>query len=105
MRVVPLFLKNWAMSFAYRLYGESRYSCAFSNLGTAEVPDSMAPYVERFDFLMGPPRTNLHAATAVSYGGRLNLTLTSVARETEAERLVFTELVKQGLPVRIESNQ
>ena len=105
MRVVPLFLKNWAMAVAYRLYGESRYSCAFSNLGTAEVPDSMAPYVERFDFLMGPPRTNLHAATAVSYGGRLNPTLTSVARETEAERLVFTELVKQGLPVRIESNQ
>ena len=104
MRATPLFLKNQAMSLAYRLYGESRYSCAFSNLGMAALPDSMAPYVERFDFLMGPPRTNLHAATAVSFGDRLNLTVTSVAKETEAERLLFTELVKQGVPVRVESN-
>ncbi|MCI8554160.1 MAG: alcohol acetyltransferase [Clostridiales bacterium] len=105
MRMVPLVFKNWAMAFAYHLYGESRYSAAFSNLGIMRVPPSMEPYVERFDFVMGPPRTNLHAAAAVSYGGRLMLTLSSAARQTEAERLIFTELVKQGVPVTVESNQ
>ena len=105
MRVVPLVFKNWAMAFGYRLYGESRYTAAFSNLGVIRVPSAMIPHVERFDFIMGPPRTNLHGATAVSYGGKLNLTLSSVADQTDAERLIFTELVKRGVPVTIESNR
>lgn len=33
MRAVPLFLKNFAMSLAYRLYGESRYSIGFPTWG------------------------------------------------------------------------
>ena len=51
-RAVPLFIKNFVMSMAYRLYGESRYSISFSNLGLTRVPPSMEPYVERFDFMM-----------------------------------------------------
>lgn len=105
MRAVPLFIKNIAMSLAYRLYGESRYSIGFSNLGRQTVPESMAPYVERFDFMMGAQRFNGHGATAVSYGDRLVFTITSTVEETDIERLFFTELVKRGIPVRIESNR
>lgn len=103
-RITPLFIKNWAMDAAYRLYGESRYTVVLSNLGVMKIPSDMEPLVERFDFVMGPQRTNTHGATAVSYKGRLYLTITSVVEETEAERLVFTELVKRGIPVLIESN-
>lgn len=104
MRAVPLFLKNFAMSLAYRLYGESRYSIGFSNLGVMKVPESMRPYVERFDFMMGPPRYNGHGATAVSYDGKLYFTMIRVVEETDVERLFFTELVKRGVHVKLESN-
>ena len=33
VRAVPLFIKNFIMGMAYRLYGESRYTCNLSNLG------------------------------------------------------------------------
>ncbi len=105
MRLVPLFIKNAVMSLAYRLYGESRYSIGFSNLGRQTVPASMAPYVERFDFMMGAQRFNGHGATAVSYGNQLAFTITTTVEETDIERLFFTGLVKRGVPVRIESNR
>lgn len=104
-RLAPLFIKNWAMDIGYRLYGESRYTVALSNLGVLRVPAAMEPFVDRFDFIMGPPRTNTHGATAVTYGGALALTVASVVEETEAERLLFTELVKRGIRVKIESNR
>ena len=104
MRAVPLFLKNFVMGLAYRLYGESRYSIGFSNLGIMKVPPAMTPFVERFDFLMGPPRFNAHGATAVSYDGKLVFSLVNVCEETEIERLFFTELVRRGIHVTLESN-
>ena len=104
MRIVPLFIKNFFMSLAYRLYGESRYSIGFSNLGMLKVPKDMEPFLERFDFLMGPPRFNSHGATAVSFHDKLVFSIISVVEETDIERLFFTELVKRGIPVTVESN-
>ncbi len=104
VRAVPLFVKNFIMGMAYRLYGESRYTCNLSNLGVLKVPEAMRPFVERFDFIMGPPRFNTHGAAAVTFEGKLCLSITSVVEETEVERLFFTELVKRGIPVTIESN-
>ncbi|HIW74720.1 MAG TPA: alcohol acetyltransferase [Firmicutes bacterium] len=104
-RLAPLFLKNWAMDIGYRLYGESRYTVSLSNLGVMKAPAAMAPYIRRFDFIMGPPRTNTHGSTAVSWDGVLNLTVASVVEETEAERLLFTELVRRGIHVLVESNR
>ncbi len=104
-RAVPLFIKNLVMDMAYRLYGESRYSCSFSNLGLQRVPDEMAPFVERFDFLLGAQRFNGHGAGAISFGDTLAFNLTSTVEETDIERLFFTELVRRGLHVRIESNR
>lgn len=104
VRAVPLFIKNLIMGMAYRLYGESRYTCSLSNLGILKVPEEMRPFVERFDFLMGPPRFNTHGASAVTFDGKLCLSVTSVVEETELERLFFTELVRRGIPVIVESN-
>ena len=104
LRAAPLFVKNVAMNAAYRLYGESRYSVGFSNLGQVTVPPAMEPHVERFDLLLGPPRFNLHAASAITYRGRLHLSMVRTAVEPAAERLFFTELVRQGIRVTVESN-
>ena len=105
MRAAPLFLKNFAMGLAYRLYGESRYSIGFSNLGVMKVPGEMDPYVERFDFYMGPPRYNTHGSAAVSFHDKLYFTFIGAVEETDIERLFFTELVKRGIHVLVESNQ
>lgn len=103
-RLVPLFIKNFVLNIAYHMYGESRFSISFSNLGVQKVPPEMAPYIERFDFMMGAQRFNSHGATAVSYGDSLVFTFNSTVEETDIERTFFTELVKRGIHVTVESN-
>lgn len=104
-RAVPLFIKNLVLNMAYRLYGESRYSISFSNLGLLSAPPDMEPYIERFDFMMGAQRFNAHGATACSYRDQLVFTFNSTVEETDIERLFFTELVRRGIHVTVESNR
>lgn len=105
VRLMPLLVKDWALNFSYWMYGESRYSCPLSNLGAIRVPTDMEPFVERFEFLIGPQRYLLHAATVSSYGDKLYFTITRTAAESSVERYLFTGLVEQGLSVTIESNE
>ncbi len=104
IRMVPLLFKDWAMSMAFRVVGESCFSATLSNLGETKVPDEMRPYVKRFDFLLGASKINRGNLTAVSYGGSLGLNFTRTTKETFIEREFFTQLVKLGIPVKIESN-
>ena len=104
IRMVPLVFKDLAMSMAFRVVGESCFSATLSNLGEVKVPDEMRPYVKRFDFLLGASKINRGNLTAVSYGGSLVLNFTRTTKETFLEREFFTELVKLGIPVKMESN-
>lgn len=105
LRVVPLFIKNIAMSLGFRLYGDRLVSSTLSNLGEIRIPDAMRPYVECFDFMLGRFLTSIPNATALSYGGKLRVTWTSGMQGRKVEQGFFTTLVKLGIPVKIESNQ
>lgn len=105
LKVLPLFIKNFGMLVAYRMYGESLTTCTFSNIGKMSLPDEMMPYVERFDFILNRQRNNAHAVSAVGFKDKLNITFTSKLADSEVERDFFTSLVKMGIPVKIESNK
>ena len=104
LRPVPLFIKNAAMLTAYRFWGERQYTTTFSNLGRIKVPRAMEPFIERFDFIIGAPRTNNMSCASLSYGGKLYLNFSRTIRETDTEREFFRILVKQGIHVKVESN-
>ena len=104
LRVVPLFVKNVAMSLAFKKYGDSLVSSTLSNLGPVKVPEVMEEYIEHFDFMLGRFITSIPNATAVSYRNTLRFTWTSGMEEKEVERGFFTTLIRLGLPVRVESN-
>lgn len=57
------------------------------------------------EFVLGPLSRNPVACAALSYGDTLCLNLTSTLREPALERAFLTRLVRQGVPVRVESNQ
>lgn len=105
LRLTPLFLKNLAIAEIYRRVGEPTSSGAMSNLGEIEMPPELADAVERFEFSLGPSfriRTNVAMA---SYKGTLAITFTSTCRETDLERGFLTRLVRDGIPVKVESNR
>jgi hypothetical protein len=105
VRITPLILKNRIINLIYSLAGESRITSTLSNVGVLEVPAEMAKHVERFDVMLGAPRLNKINCTACTYGDMLNISFSSVIKETDVEREFFTFLVKSGLHVKIESNR
>lgn len=104
LRITPLFLKNVAMRLVFRMVGDCKTTTCFSNLGVVKLPPEMARYVERTDFMLGPLSRNKVAIGAVSYGGNLVINFVRTIRETEFERELLRFLVKQGIHVRVESN-
>lgn len=105
IRLVPLFIKNPTLKLAFWLNGDRVSSSTLSNLGIITLPDEMTPYVSRFDFQLGPLRYNPVTCTCATYGGNLVINFSRDIRETDVERNFFTSLVKEGIPVTIESNR
>lgn len=105
LRLAPLFLKNVAMKCAFLMVGDRKTTTILSNLGLVTLPDAMAAHVSRMEFVLGPLSRNPVACAALSYGDTLYLNLTSTLREPALERAFLTRLVRQGVPMRVESNQ
>ena len=104
LRLAPLPLKNMVMRLVYHFVGESRFTSSLSNLGAVDMPVGMAEAVERFEFLLGPSHYNLVNCAVVSTGNQLLVSFSSTMIETAPQRAFFKELVRMGIPVRVESN-
>lgn len=105
LRLTPLFLKNTVMRMVYAQVGDRITTTCLSNIGRVELPPEMAQYVTRMDMMLGPLSENRIACAALSYQGQLHLTFTSTIRETDLPREFFRFLVRQGIPVKVESNR
>ncbi len=104
LRVMPLFIKNLAMKLVYNRVGEITSSICFSNLGLVTLPEEMAPYVDRLDFVLGVQADSPCNCGICTYGGKLNVTFIRNIAEPELERRFFTTLRKMGLHIQVESN-
>lgn len=105
LRLTPLLLKNLAMKFAFARVGDRKSTTTLSNLGVVRLPDEMARYVTRMDFLLGPLSRNKVVCGALSYNGVLTLNFTRTIQQSMLEREFFRFLVKLGIPVKVESNE
>jgi NRPS condensation-like uncharacterized protein len=104
LRICPLFIKNLGLMVAYQALGERQFSTTLSNLGVVRIPEAMAPYAKRFDFLIGKPRRPGIACGVASLNNTMTISFTANIAETDIEREFFTALVKLGIPVKLESN-
>ena len=105
LRLVPLPLKTLAMRLVYTLSGESKGSLNISNMGVVKLPEAMAPYVERFEFIIGVQYSYPNNCSVVSWQGKTYISMIRGIRDSELERLFFSSLVEMGIPVDIESNR
>ena len=65
----------------------------------------LSPAVDRFEMALGPSFLNRTQCAVISFEDQLAVTFTRTCKETEIERGFFTKLVRDGIPVRIESNR
>ena len=105
LQLIPLFLKKPIMAFSYRLVAVRPYTATFTNPGAFRLPDSMAPHIRRMEVILGQAtRPSPHCA-AISCGDSLEVTFAGTGTSSETERLFFTHLVRQGIPVKVISNR
>ena len=105
VRLIPLPLKNIVMRMVFNLVGERRSCLSMSNLGQVKVPEAMAPYIERFDFVLGVQAAAPYNCGILSYGDTIYINFVRNTKEAELERHFFAILRDLGLPVTVESNQ
>jgi len=104
IRCMPLFLKNIALKIAFKTVGERKICLSLSNLGVADLPEAMLPYVQRFDFILAPQSTAPHNCGAISYQDTLYINFIRNIQEPELEASFCRVLQQQGLSVLAESN-
>ena len=104
LKIVPLAVKNLVMRMVFDNVGETVSCLSFSNLGRVELPEAMAKYVQRVEFVLGAQSSAPHNVSATSFGGKLWINISRNSVEPRLERLFFTRLVQLGLHVRIEDN-
>ena len=105
LRVMPLFIKNIAMKAVFDAVGECKSCLCLSNLGNVQLPDVMAPYVRRMDFIIGVQAAAPHDCGVVTWNGTVYINCIRSIREPELEMHFYRVLRQLGLHVKVESNQ
>lgn len=105
LKLVPIVLKNPVMSLSYHLAGVRPYSGTYTNPGAFQVPEEMRPHIQRMEVILGQATLPRVHCASISYGNQMEITFAGTLKETDTEREFFRFLVKQGIPVRVESNR
>ena len=105
VRLIPLPLKNAVMKAIFDSVGEKKSCLSLSNLGQVKIPEAMAQYVSRFDFILGTQADAPYNCGMLSYGDTIYLNFIRNIQEPELERHFYAVLREMGLPTVVQSNQ
>ena len=105
VRLIPLPLKNAVMKAIFDSVGEKKSCLSLSNLGQIKIPEEMANYVIRFDFILGVQAAAPYNCGMLSYGDTVYINFIRNIQDAELERHFFAVLQELGLPTVVESNQ
>lgn len=96
-RIAPNILKKLVMKFCFHEFGEKKYTSPFSNLGFVDVPETMKPYIDRFESVIGETPANCVYCTAVGFGNKLSVTVSSVTKENSIEKYFIDSIKTEGI--------
>ena len=99
LKVVPLFVKNIVMKAVFDRVGECKSCLCLSNLGNVQLPEVMAQYVSRLDFIIG-----VQAKAPHNCGVTMYINCIRNIREAELEMRFYQVLKSLGIHIKVESN-
>lgn len=104
VRVIPLFLKNIVMKAIFDAVGEKKSCLSMSNLGQVVLPEEMAAFVQRLDFILGVQATAPSNCGVLSYGDTLYMNFIRNIQEPDLERHFHLALQDLGFTAKVQSN-
>ena len=105
VRLIPLPIKNAVMKAIFDSVGEKKSCLTLSNIGQVKVPEVMAKYIKRFDFILGAQAAAPYNCGMLSFGDTVYINFIRNIKDAELERHFFAVLQELGLSVTVESNQ
>ncbi len=104
VKIMPLFLKNFVMKQVFRAVGERKSCLSLSNLGNVKLPESMDPYMDHFDFVLGVQAAAPYNCGVISYNNKMQINFIRNTREPQLETAFFRTLQELGLQAEVGSN-
>ncbi len=104
VRLIPLPIKNAVMKAIFDSVGEKKSCLTLSNIGQVKVPEAMARYIERFDFILGVQAAAPYNCGMLSFGDTIYMNFIRNTKEAELERHFYAVLRELGLSATVESN-
>jgi len=105
VRLIPLPIKNAVMKAIFDSVGEKKSCLTFSNIGQVKVPDIMAKYIKRFDFILGVQAAAPYNCGMLSFRDTIYINFIRNIKEAELERHFFAVVQSLGLSAAVESNR
>lgn len=105
IQVLPSVLKNRGMALSYKLMGVRPYSGTYTNPGVFQVPEEMRPHIKRMEIILGQATLPRVHFASIGYENTLSIAFAGTVKETDTEREFFRFLVREGIPVKVESNR
>ncbi|MFA5467272.1 MAG: hypothetical protein WC251_05410, partial [Candidatus Izemoplasmatales bacterium] len=104
LKIMPYFIKKFALRIGYKILGLSLNTISFTNIGKIEFPDSMMPFIEDATAAAYSGKFNTVNGAITSFQDKFKITFTRSIIETNIEREFFRHFTNQGIKVEIESN-
>lgn len=100
IRMIPLFIKDFAMAISQRIAMKRRTIC-LSNVGKIEMPAELADYVDKFDVFNSSAQRQV---CMCSFRDKMVITFSGVLAEHDVERAFFRMLAKCAAEMGDERN-
>lgn len=104
VRLMPLFIKNFALNLSYKLFGESAYTSVVTNLGKISTPPEFNNLVDRYDCLLSKSILNTVNIAVATFNNKLSITFTDCIMEHNIERDFCRMLKTFGIDITIFTN-
>ena len=104
VRVLPLFIKDFALKMIFNTVGEVLYTTVVSNIGKFPVAKEIEPYLDFFEAYIGRGKKNKAELGVVSFGDKLSLSFSYSIREVKLFRIFFRLLTGMDCDVKLITN-
>lgn len=105
LRFLPLVVKDLAVGLVFIFGAERTTTAVFTNVGVVKLPDEMLEHIESMILMPTPGQLNGARVGGMSVGNVMSITFSNMYTNTDVEREFFRFLIKEGIPVKIESNK